>query len=92
MGQRVQIELFDDIDGSTTDVQTLQFGLDGKAYEIDVTKDKVDKVREALAQLVEHARDANSTTSAVMPTGTSTRMNRKRNTTTPLRRQNRRHQ
>lgn len=57
MGQRVNIVLFDDIDGAVGEIETFRFGLDGKSYEIDVTRDKAEKAREALELFVKHGRE-----------------------------------
>lgn len=55
MAQRVQVLLEDDLDGGTAD-ETVQFALDGKAYEIDLKSGNAEKLREALAPYVESAR------------------------------------
>ncbi|MDO5682008.1 MAG: Lsr2 family protein [Propionibacteriaceae bacterium] len=55
MAQRVQIILEDDIDGTTAD-ETVRFGLDGVDYEIDLSVDNAERLREALALWVGHAR------------------------------------
>lgn len=55
MAQRVQVTLVDDVDGSTAD-ETVRFGLDGVDYEIDLSTENADKMREALAQWVGHGR------------------------------------
>ena len=55
MAQRVQIILEDDIDG-TEAAGTVQFGLDGVAYEIDLTDKHTTQLREGLATRVGHAR------------------------------------
>lgn len=55
MAQRVSITLVDDIDGSDAD-QTIQFGLDGTSYEIDLSDENAAKLREALAPYVGMAR------------------------------------
>lgn len=49
--------LEDDIDGGTADV-TVSFGLDGKAYEIDLSSDNAEQLREALQPYVAAARPA----------------------------------
>lgn len=48
--------LVDDLDGSEDDVTTTTFGLDGKAYEIDLSDDHQNDLHEALAVYIEHAR------------------------------------
>lgn len=55
MAQKVNIVLIDDIDGNDA-VETLQFGLDGKGYEIDLNAKNAKKLRDALAPYVGHAR------------------------------------
>lgn len=55
MAQRVQIILEDDLDGSQAD-ETVRFGLDGVDYEIDLSTDNAEKLREVLAEWVGHAR------------------------------------
>lgn len=48
MAQKVQITLVDDIDGSAA-AETVIFGLDGTSYEIDLSTENADKLRDALA-------------------------------------------
>ncbi len=48
MAQRVQVVLEDDLDGGKAD-ETVTFGLDGTAYEIDLSKKNAAKLRDALA-------------------------------------------
>jgi hypothetical protein len=55
MAQRVNIVLVDDIDGGEAD-ETVTFGLDGSAYEIDLSSKNAAKFRDALASYVGHAR------------------------------------
>ncbi len=57
MAQRVNVVLVDDIDGSEA-AETVTFGLDGAQYEIDLSADNADKLREALAPYVGHGRRA----------------------------------
>lgn len=61
MAQKVQIILEDDLDGSPAD-ETIQFGLDGKNYEIDLNKSHAKKLREALGTFVGSARSAGRVT------------------------------
>jgi len=44
-----EIRLVDDIDGEAAD-ETVEFGIDGKNYEIDLSKDSARKLRHALAR------------------------------------------
>ena len=57
MAQKVNIILVDDIDGGEAD-ETVSFALDGKDYEIDLTDKNAQKLRDALAPFVAHARKA----------------------------------
>jgi hypothetical protein len=55
MAQRVNVVLVDDIDG-TDAVETVTFALDGVEYEIDLSEQNADKLREAVSLYVGHAR------------------------------------
>ena len=55
MAQRVNVVLVDDLDGSEA-AETVNFGLDGASYEIDLSNDNATKLREALAVYVGHGR------------------------------------
>src|SRR5688572_701575 len=55
MAQKVTVTLVDDIDGSQAE-ETLEFGLDGVAYQIDLSGGNAEKLRDMLADYVEHAR------------------------------------
>ncbi|HET8560192.1 MAG TPA: Lsr2 family protein [Marmoricola sp.] len=57
MAQKVNIVLVDDIDGNDAD-ETVSFALDGKEYEIDLNSTNAQKLRDALAPFVGHARRA----------------------------------
>ena len=59
MVQKVQVLLIDDLDGGSAD-ETVTFGLDGTTYEIDLSKKNATSLRDALADYVEHAREAGS--------------------------------
>jgi hypothetical protein len=59
MAQKVQVLLVDDIDGSEA-TETVNFGLDGVIYEIDLSSGNAGKLRTELAQYVEHARKASN--------------------------------
>ncbi|WP_331077072.1 Lsr2 family protein [Actinophytocola sp.] len=57
MAQKVLVQLIDDLDGtSAEDVTTVQFGLDGVTYEIDLTESNADRLRDLLAEYVGSAR------------------------------------
>ena len=57
MAQKVLVQLIDDVDGTTSDdIATVRFGLDGVAYEIDLTAANENKLRDELAAFVANAR------------------------------------
>ena len=57
MAQKVTVELVDDLDGSFAE-ETVEFGLDGVAYQIDLSPAHAQKIRELLGDYVTHARRA----------------------------------
>jgi hypothetical protein len=63
MAQKVQIILEDDIDGGSAD-ETVTFALDGSNYEIDLNSANADKLRDALAPFIGHARRLSRTAKA----------------------------
>jgi hypothetical protein len=57
MAQKVSVELVDDITGeSDGTVATVEFGLDGVTYEIDVNEDNAAALRRAFADVIGAAR------------------------------------
>jgi len=57
MAQQVLVQLVDDLDGtSSDDVTTVQFGLDGVTYEIDLTGSNADRLRDTVADYVANGR------------------------------------
>ena len=57
MAQIREIRLVDDLDGDVAD-ETVEFGVDGKNYEIDLSTANAKKLRDALAEFVASARRA----------------------------------
>lgn len=57
MAQIREIRLIDDLDGDTAD-ETVEFSIDGRTYEIDLSKGNAGKLRDALASYVAAARRA----------------------------------
>lgn len=55
MAQIREIRLVDDLDGENAD-ETVEFGIDGKTYEIDLSKDNAGRLRDAFAAYVAAAR------------------------------------
>ena len=60
MAQKVSIVLVDDLDG-TEGAETVQFGLDGTTYEIELGEKNAARLRESLAEFVGHARKVGGT-------------------------------
>jgi hypothetical protein len=57
MAQQVLVQLVDDLDGTASDdIATIQFGLDGAAYEIDLSSSNADRLRDVVADYVANAR------------------------------------
>lgn len=57
MAQKVTVALEDDLDGGPAD-ETVRFGFEGAAYEIDLSSKNVRAFREQLTPFIEHARKA----------------------------------
>src|SRR5437763_10177585 len=57
MAQKVTVSLLDDLDGSEAE-ETVEFGLDGVAYQIDLSGSNAAKLRDTLANFVANARRA----------------------------------
>ncbi|MCI3927976.1 MULTISPECIES: histone-like nucleoid-structuring protein Lsr2 [unclassified Streptomyces] len=66
MAQRVEIKLIDDLDGKTAD-ETVTFGLDGKAYEIDLSTKNADKLRGLLEPYLKGGRKTGGSRSVKQP-------------------------
>jgi hypothetical protein len=68
VAQKVQVTLVDDLDGSSAD-ETLTFGLDGVAYEIDLSRSNAKKFRDSLNPYVGAARRSGRAARAGRPRG-----------------------
>ncbi|MGH9060613.1 MAG: histone-like nucleoid-structuring protein Lsr2 [Acidimicrobiales bacterium] len=55
MAQKILVAMVDDLDGGTA-TQTVPFGLDGVHYEIDLSDENADDLRDALARFISYAR------------------------------------
>lgn len=55
MAQQVTVNLIDDLDGSDAE-ETVDFGLDGVQYQIDLSEDNADRLRELVGEYVQAAR------------------------------------
>ncbi|GLZ50357.1 Lsr2 family protein [Actinomycetospora sp. NBRC 106375] len=58
MAQKTVVSLIDDLDQTEAD-ETVEFGLDGITYEIDLSDKNATRLREAFDDYVEHARRQN---------------------------------
>lgn len=59
MAQKVLIQLVDDLDGTELrdgSGETIQFGLDGKTYEIDLSKANATRLRATLGEYIDAGR------------------------------------
>lgn len=55
MAHHTYTRLVDDLDGSEA-TQTVEFGLDGKDYEIDLTSENADELRDFLSRYTSNGR------------------------------------
>jgi Lsr2 len=58
MAKTVIVKLTDDIDGGDAD-ETIEFALDGRAYEVDLSSANASKLRDALKPYIEKGRAGN---------------------------------
>lgn len=56
MAKKVTVTLIDDVDQESAADETVEFGLDGVTYEIDLSSENAARLREQLAEWVTHAR------------------------------------
>lgn len=70
MAQQTSIALVDDLDGSKA-AETVRFGLDGKSYEIDLSKKNAAGLRKTIAMYVDSGRRIRSTSSSTKRTATT---------------------
>ncbi len=61
MAQKIETILVDDLSGEPA-AETVQFGLDGRHYELDLTEDHARQLRAALKTYVRHGRSAGAPT------------------------------
>ena len=71
MAQIREVRLVDDLDGEAAD-ETVEFGIDGKSYEIDLSKENASRLRDVLADFVSAARRAGGRRRGGGSAGTST--------------------
>ncbi|MGW5789241.1 histone-like nucleoid-structuring protein Lsr2 [Saccharopolyspora sp. NPDC003752] len=70
MAEKVTVQLVDDIDGTPADA-TVEFGLDGVGYAIDLSQDNAARLRDALARYVSNARRTGGRKRASVKSGTT---------------------
>ncbi|KQO64302.1 histone-like nucleoid-structuring protein Lsr2 [Curtobacterium sp. Leaf261] len=77
MAQKVTTHLVDDITGETIENggKTVQFGFDGTTYEIDLSDDNADALREALSDYIAAARKTSGTRGRAAGSRTAKRSN-----------------
>lgn len=63
MMRKLVTQLVDDLDGGEAD-ETVTFALDGRSYEIDLSRDNATLLRKALDEYVTHARRTGEPTRA----------------------------
>lgn len=66
MAKHTTVTLVDDIDGGEADEQ-VQFSVDGRAYEIDLSSKNAEKLRESLAPYVSAARRSSGRSASTSP-------------------------
>ncbi|MEV1294831.1 Lsr2 family protein [Pseudonocardia sp. NPDC049635] len=70
MAQQTTITLIDDIDGSEADEQ-VEFAVDGRAYEIDLSAANAQRLRESLAPFIAAARRSSGRRGSAQATSSS---------------------
>lgn len=56
MAKKVTVTLIDDVDGEAAADETVEFGIDGVSYEIDLSSKNATKLRDELEEWVTSAR------------------------------------
>lgn len=72
MARRTTVALIDDLDGSPAD-ETVEFALDGTAYEIDLSTAHADGLRDALSAYIDRARRRGRGSRSARPAAPSAR-------------------
>lgn len=79
MAKQTTVTLIDDLDGSQADEQ-VEFAVDGRSYEIDLSAANVTRLREALAPFISAARRTGGRrTSAAAPAAARPSTDREQN-------------
>ncbi|GAA2063256.1 histone-like nucleoid-structuring protein Lsr2 [Williamsia deligens] len=69
MAKRVTVTLVDDVDDSSSADETVEFAIDGVAYEIDLSRSNAERLRSELHTWVRHARPVNGSARPAAATG-----------------------
>ncbi|WP_226437937.1 histone-like nucleoid-structuring protein Lsr2 [Rhodococcus yananensis] len=56
MAKKVTVTLIDDVDQESAADESVEFGLDGVTYEIDLSEENASALREQLEYWIQHAR------------------------------------
>ncbi|WP_457160213.1 histone-like nucleoid-structuring protein Lsr2 [Mycobacteroides abscessus] len=56
MAKKVTVTLVDDVDGEAAADESVEFGIDGVTYEIDLSSKNAEQLRKQLSVWIEHAR------------------------------------
>lgn len=72
MAQKVTYQLVDDIDGSVAE-SSVEFGLDGVSFTIDLSTDNADQLRDVLAPYVDGARRVSGRRRTAVKTAAATK-------------------
>ncbi|MEU4841851.1 histone-like nucleoid-structuring protein Lsr2 [Nocardia testacea] len=67
MARKVVVTVIDDVDGSSAAAETVSFGIDGVAYEIDLSEANARELRAGLDKWIPHARKVGGRSRAKMP-------------------------
>lgn len=78
MAKHTTVTLVDDLDGGDADEQ-VQFAVDGKSYEIDLSTKNAERLREGLAPYVSAARRAGGRTAPAASSNSSSASDRAMN-------------
>jgi hypothetical protein len=76
MAQKVQVQLIDDLDGESVADETVRFALDGRDYEIDLSRYHAEALRENLADYINAARKTGRKAKAETTAGNGQRNDR----------------
>ena len=77
--EEVTVSLIDDFDGTEAS-ETVKFGIDGRSYEIDLSKSNANELRRTLRPYIDRSRTARRTPAArrgASPLSANARMTRR---------------